>query len=136
MVKNCKTEGCTRPHRARGLCLVCYEKARAAGEFVPRGGPLPACEVPDCERLATAGGWCHRHRQRFNVYGDPLEPRRLAPEWSPDELAKCDRFLDSVPPGRRARAGEVQDLALSLGRPLPATATRLVILRRKRRASA
>ncbi|GAA3230793.1 hypothetical protein GCM10017691_24080 [Pseudonocardia petroleophila] len=69
----CNTEGCDGKHRARGMCVGCFNRShraaqKAAGLSAATGAPLRnrpragrICVVGDCPRAVHAGDWCHSH---------------------------------------------------------------------------
>lgn len=63
MTSVCTQPGCDRAVRARGLCILHYEQARAA--------TAEPCSVAGCVRPATKRGWCGAHYWRWSKHGDP-----------------------------------------------------------------
>ena len=58
----CTAGGCTRPHRAKGMCDYHYALARAARQ--------PACSVEGCGTPSKAKGLCQTHYARRWKHGD------------------------------------------------------------------
>lgn len=83
--RTCTTDGCNRPHYARGLCARHYDSLRRQHKMA--GVPLPSpssrkrpgrtCTVEDCDKIAIARGWCDAHYRRWKITGDPLTPRKI-----------------------------------------------------------
>lgn len=78
----CSEPGCLRPHVARGLCQIHYER------YVDRWGTATSglCKEPECTRPARRGGRCNMHAQRFRRT-DPSRPRCQIPDC--DQAAYC-----------------------------------------------
>lgn len=94
------------------------------------------CSIEGCGRPHQARSWCGYHWRRWRLYGDPEEPNRL-PRWTPEETRKALVFLEDVEAtGRRARAGEVDDLALMLNRSRASVAQKLYKMRQQRHEAA
>lgn len=88
----CSVEGCGRPILARGWCGNHYYRAqrnngdphgartlsRAPGWRRGTAAPKKICTVPGCDAKALTRGWCGRHYQRWQDYGDPEAPLRRA----------------------------------------------------------
>jgi HNH endonuclease len=73
MSKSCEIDGCDRPHLARGLCRLHYERRRRYGDAAVepvRREPRP-CIVEGCDRVHIARGWCWPHYLRWRRHGDP-----------------------------------------------------------------
>src|SRR5207244_1496893 len=64
----CSVDGCTAAASARGLCRLCYEKARRAGTIAAL---RTLCSVEGCERHAVARGWCEWHYRWWKRTGSP-----------------------------------------------------------------
>ncbi len=108
--KTCKTEGCTNQTLAKGLCQVCYDRARHAErpECSEDGCRAKArgkhglcqkhrneslgqlCTIGGCERPLYANGWCHQHNQRARKNnGDP----------GPADIRDYERHVQPLPQG-------------------------------------
>ena len=94
----------------------------------------PVCVVAGCGKPSVHRSLCASHNHRYQRYGDPLAPPRKAPNWTAGELATCEKFLDSVPDGARARPGAVVELTATLGRGPHAVSVMLTRLRKHRRS--
>ena len=63
-----------------------------------------------------------------------MKKPRAKPHWTPDEFRKLDKFIAAVRlTGKRARRGEVAELALAIGRSYDAVGIQLVKRRRGHR---
>lgn len=58
----CTTDGCKRPHRAKGLCDYHYALARSSRQ--------PACSVSECNTPSKAKDLCQTHYARQRRSGD------------------------------------------------------------------
>lgn len=68
----CQIDGCTRPHKARGLCELHYRRERRRGttELIPHEKPI--CAVESCDEHARSNGYCPVHFRAWVRHGDPL----------------------------------------------------------------
>jgi hypothetical protein len=69
----CQIDGCTRPHKARGLCQTHYAQRLRGSDFSPirsrvRKKP-PECTEEDCAEPVKSKGLCKMHYQRFLRHG-------------------------------------------------------------------
>ena len=69
----CQIDGCTRPHKARGLCQTHYAQRLRGSDFSPirsrvREKP-PECIEEDCSEPVKSKGLCKMHYQRLLRYG-------------------------------------------------------------------
>lgn len=69
----CQIDGCTRPHKARGLCQTHYAQRLRGSDFSPirsrvREKP-PECTEEDCAEPVKSKGLCKMHYQRFLRHG-------------------------------------------------------------------
>jgi hypothetical protein len=73
MSATCEIDGCTRPHKARGLCQTHYAQRLRGAEFSAirsrvRDKPPECCEA-GCAEPVKAKGLCKTHYQRFLRHG-------------------------------------------------------------------
>ena len=74
----CSVDGCGRPSRVRGWCVMHYGRWRRHGNVltVLRKMETPAatrtCSVEGCEKPYNSRGLCAMHLARSNRHGDPL----------------------------------------------------------------
>ena len=54
----CSVSGCKRPYRAKGYCVVHYQKWRRGELGHPR---YRTCSKEGCRKEATKGGMCAEH---------------------------------------------------------------------------
>lgn len=69
----CQIDGCTRPHKARGLCQTHYAQRLRGAEFSPirsrvREKP-PECIEEGCTEPVKSKGLCKMHYQRLLRHG-------------------------------------------------------------------
>jgi len=81
-VIGCTVDGCDRPHLARGLCKLHYDRKRTTGEPGPATPmadrtPPEHCIVAGCARSCKAKGYCAMHYGRLLVHGEVGGPERL-----------------------------------------------------------
>jgi hypothetical protein len=76
--KLCSVDECERPHEAKGLCKVHYDRLRVGKPFdkpirsfmAPRGS-IKVCIVDGCDNKPRAKGYCSKHYTRWWKFGDP-----------------------------------------------------------------
>ena len=76
-MKLCEWPGCDRHIRAKGLCVVHYERQKQGRNMdAPIRGSILFCTWPGCERKHDAKGLCgvHYKRQRTGIDMDLEEP--------------------------------------------------------------
>ena len=61
---NCKIDECNRPHYARGLCSLHYQRWFNHGDPL-YAKPLRKCKVEGCIRPVEARGLCNTHYRRW-----------------------------------------------------------------------
>jgi hypothetical protein len=69
----CQIDGCTRPHKARGLCQTHYAQRLRGSDFSPirtrvREKPVE-CTEDGCSEPVKSKGLCKMHYQRFLRHG-------------------------------------------------------------------
>ena len=69
----CQIDGCTRPHKARGLCQTHYAQRLRGSDFSPirtrvREKPVE-CVEDGCSEPVKSKGLCKMHYQRFLRHG-------------------------------------------------------------------
>ena len=136
MPRACAVEGCEREHYARGRCGRHYDRERRGSTRHYRVDDPPMCKVEGCARDARARGYCPKHHSCWCRHGDPLAPSHRAPDYSGEELRRLHAHLDGIPAGRWAGPGEVEYLALVLGRAKAGLACKLSRMRQARREAA
>ena len=135
MPRKCEVRHCTRDHYALGLCFRHYDTARRRAKGMPEVGErvvgTPArCTVDGCGRDHRANGYCLYHLTRWKRYGDPCEPRRKGDPWT----AREDELIRVLPTGGRSgrvKPGALSQLALELGRSIPAVRARRHYIRKR-----
>lgn len=92
----CQFDGCTRPHKARGLCQTHYSQWMRGSEFTAirsrQRAKLPECTEEGCAEPVKAKGLCKMHYQRFlrhghTMYRDRKKPARIC------MIESCDNHL-------------------------------------------
>lgn len=92
------------------------------------------CIVDGCDNRQAGRGLCKTHHQQWKRRGDPEAPRLKGRDWTEAELARIDLILDGAADGLAiARPGEVEELALLIGRTKFAVSTKLHKRRRERK---
>jgi hypothetical protein len=78
----CSVTGCGKPARARGFCMMHYNRWLRHGNpgepetrNIFRSGP---CLIDGCDKKRVALGWCRMHYRRWLRYGDPHHLRHPA----------------------------------------------------------
>jgi hypothetical protein len=79
----CQIDGCTRPHKARGLCQTHYAQRLRGSDFSPirsrvREKPVE-CTEEDCAEPVKSKGLCKMHYQRFLRHGHTMYRNRKKP---------------------------------------------------------
>jgi hypothetical protein len=79
----CQIDGCTRPHKARGLCQTHYAQRLRGSDFSPirsrvREKP-PECIEDGCAEPVKSKGLCKMHYQRFLRHGHTMYRNRKKP---------------------------------------------------------
>ncbi len=92
----CQIEGCTRPHKARGLCQTHYAQRLRGSDFSPirsrvREKP-PECVEDGCSEPVKAKGLCKAHYQRFLRHGHTRYRDRKKPA-KQCAIDGCDSIL-------------------------------------------
>lgn len=64
--RRCSIARCERPHNARGLCMLHYQRWRMHPDHPPdslpvRSAEAPQCFVPGCRRPMGRKGYCPEH---------------------------------------------------------------------------
>jgi hypothetical protein len=59
--RKCSIEGCKRPYRAKGYCVVHYQKWRR-GEMESHHGRYKLCSKEGCRKPRGRAGLCDEHR--------------------------------------------------------------------------
>ena len=79
----CQIDGCTRPHKARGLCQTHYAQRLRGSDFSPIRSrvreKLPECTEEDCSEPVKSKGLCKMHYQRFLRHGHTMYRNRKKP---------------------------------------------------------
>ena len=74
---HCTAPGCTKPHRARGLCVTCYNQQWRGMPLTPLVGPRrrpqKGCSFPGCDNRHNSHGYCSHHARQYRE-GNPLTP--------------------------------------------------------------
>lgn len=92
----CQFDGCTRPHKARGLCQTHYSQWMRGSEFTAirsrQRNKLPECTEDGCHEPVKAKGLCKMHYQRLLRHGhtkymDRKKPARIC------MIDGCDNHL-------------------------------------------
>lgn len=68
----CQVDGCTRPHKARGLCELHYRRERRRGTTALIPHEKTKCQVPACTENARSNNYCPVHFRAWVRHGDPL----------------------------------------------------------------
>ena len=77
--RNCSIDGCERPHIARDLCSMHYQRGKSEGWLTNLSREPSTCVVAGCEREAMASrDWCRKHWRLVQQYGQPSSPKRAA----------------------------------------------------------
>lgn len=97
--RTCSSEGCKRPHSARGYCSAHWKQWRnrnadvVAADKKEREAKRPSvCTVEGCDNASKARGYCGTHYSRWRQKGDPGDAYIKSPE--PDRACSvdgCDR---------------------------------------------
>lgn len=92
----CQIDGCTRPHKARGLCQTHYAQRLRGSDFSPirsrvREKP-PECTEEDCSEPVKSKGLCKMHYQRFLRHGHTRYHDRKKPA-KQCGITGCDNVL-------------------------------------------
>ena len=75
--RTCSVNGCDRPHYAKGICSVHYQRKLKHGTTDdPKQFPT-VCSIEDCDGKVLAQGWCRKHYLRWYRYGDTGTPPRF-----------------------------------------------------------
>src|SRR5208282_5960137 len=74
----CQIPQCNRPHAAKGLCKLHYDRLRTTGDMgsvdsLRRMEHSDICEVEGCDRPYLARGYCVLHYSRWKKTGQPQE---------------------------------------------------------------
>jgi hypothetical protein len=92
----CQIDGCTRPHKARGLCQTHYAQRLRGSDFSPirsrvREKP-PECIEDGCAEPVKSKGLCKMHYQRLLRHGHTRYRDRKVPA-KPCMIDGCDNIL-------------------------------------------
>jgi hypothetical protein len=92
----CQIDGCTRPHKARGLCQTHYAQRLRGSDFSPirsrvREKP-PECVEEGCAEPVKSKGLCKMHYQRLLRHGHTRYRDRKKPAKQCGILG-CDNVL-------------------------------------------
>ena len=92
----CQIDGCTRPHKARGLCQTHYAQRLRGSDFSPirsrvREKP-PECVEDGCAEPVKSKGLCKMHYQRLLRHGHTRYRDRKVPA-KPCMIDGCDNIL-------------------------------------------
>ena len=133
-MNSCDIEGCPGPRNRGGgrFCSKHYTRIRRYGDAAqerakPREKDLP-CTVDGCARPRAGKGLCRTHWQQNKRRGDPCAPPIRGALWTPEEDRKL-LDLPRYPRSGMVRRGEMEALALHLGRSLAACRSRLHLIR-------
>jgi len=87
--RTCEIEGCSKPHKSRGMCPMHYARWRKSGDpnLIPERPSKRPCSIDGCDRVAIARSWCVKHYQRWQAHGDPNISTRRTP--GPCVVADC-----------------------------------------------
>jgi hypothetical protein len=93
---SCQIDGCTRPHKARGLCQTHYAQRLRGSDFSPirsrvREKP-PECVEEGCAEPVKSKGLCKMHYQRLLRHGHTRYRDRKKPAKQCGILG-CDNVL-------------------------------------------
>lgn len=93
---SCQINGCTRPHKARGLCQTHYAQRLRGSDFSAirsrvREKP-PECIEEDCSEPVKSKGLCKMHYQRFLRHGHTMYRNRKKPA-KQCVISGCDSVL-------------------------------------------
>ena len=79
----CQFDGCTRPHKARGLCQTHYSQWMRGSEFTAirsrQREKLPECSEEGCAEPVKSKGLCKMHYQRLLRHGHTMHRNRKRP---------------------------------------------------------
>ena len=138
MSRACEIEGCDKLAGRGGgrYCSMHYSRIRRNGDPMVRALRIrakdQACTVGGCDNPQAGRGLCARHWMQWRRRGDPVAPRLMGDPWTPEE----DRhLLDLIRDPRgglleRAPRGELEAVAMHLGRTVAAARSRLFRLKR------
>jgi hypothetical protein len=92
----CQIDGCTRPHKARGLCQTHYAQRLRGADFSPirsrvREKP-PECVEDACSEPVKSKGLCKTHYQRLLRHGHTRYRDRKKPS-KPCVIDGCDNVM-------------------------------------------
>ena len=92
----CQIDGCTRPHKARGLCQTHYAQRLRGADFSPirsrvREKP-PECVEDGCSEPVKSKGLCKTHYQRLLRHGHTQYRDRKKPS-KQCMIDGCDNVL-------------------------------------------
>ena len=128
MTKPCAIDGCERRAIKRGWCEMHYVRWWTHGDPLTLLRPqkhLEPCSIEGCGRPSHARGWCQHHWRRWYRHGDPLVSRTR--RYSATELERLNAYIED---GKRTKLGDIDLMAMSLGRSNAAITTKLYELRR------
>jgi hypothetical protein len=100
--RTCSVDGCDKPARNRGWCVMHYCRWRRYGEVrADRPPQMPGpqkprpCTVEGCEKPVDARGWCSMHFARWQRFGDVFADRpplaRVSIHLSEKPILQSDR---------------------------------------------
>lgn len=70
-MRECKVEGCTEKHEAKGYCKKHYQQMRKYGAI--KKGISTQCKVIGCNNTRLVKGYCSRHAAQIRLYGKILD---------------------------------------------------------------
>lgn len=99
--RTCSVDGCERKFYGGGYCQLHYKRVLKTGSPEPRVFTPRVCKVEGCggnaSKLGTGRGWCGRHYQRWQRYGDPLGEHQHEPVVgiAPCSIDGCDEVVSA-----------------------------------------
>ena len=127
----CRIEGCDRPVKARGWCLMHWQRWWRHGE---PGGADPLyqkrgdqCAAPDCLEAVDCGGYCKTHYNRQTRYRRFHKVKMPYSKREDEELLA----LPVYPRSGMVVRPHLKDAAERMGRPVNAAGMRRIWLLRQ-----
>ena len=103
----CLVEQCNRPHLARGLCSMHWQRAKKSGELRHhRKAQIPkrkGCSVDGCDRAHHARGLCNMHHKRA-MWRGTLDQHSWNDTSSVEPITRQDRKCSEPDCDRKHRA--------------------------------
>jgi len=85
----CSVDGCEKPRKARGWCLMHWARWRRHGDpLYARVYARRECTINGCDSLINSRGLCRNHAYRLIKYGDPLLGNRGTSRGAPMQWIK------------------------------------------------